>query len=210
MIKENDPSIEASDVIPMFPTLGWKIQLKAELHEVIDVKIWLCFTRNLCQLLRRGVVTQTKLLPLWRRFSVSGLRVNFVYKYVTSVTVVNYTLARSCVTGYDDGSIRCLEAIAERLRPFTMPNKKRFDSNVLVLIHDPRVNLMRVDFISCVIPFGKISLYSMCANPYILFPCLKYVLGHRFDPFRTINLKRACSADDPGSEDEIGIAHRMI
>jgi hypothetical protein len=28
----------ASDVIPMFPTLVWKIQLKAELHEVIDAK----------------------------------------------------------------------------------------------------------------------------------------------------------------------------
>jgi len=39
MIKEKDPSIEASDVIPMFPTLVWKIQLKAELHETIDAKI---------------------------------------------------------------------------------------------------------------------------------------------------------------------------
>ncbi len=30
---------EASDVIPMFPTFAWKIQLKAELHEAIDAKI---------------------------------------------------------------------------------------------------------------------------------------------------------------------------
>lgn len=39
MVKENAPWIEASDVIPMFPTLVWKVQLKAELHEVINAKI---------------------------------------------------------------------------------------------------------------------------------------------------------------------------
>ena len=39
MAKKNDPWIEASDVIPMFPTLAWKIQLKAELHEAVDAKI---------------------------------------------------------------------------------------------------------------------------------------------------------------------------
>ena len=39
MVK-NDPWIEASDVIPMFPTSVWKIQLKAEVHEAIDAKIF--------------------------------------------------------------------------------------------------------------------------------------------------------------------------
>ena len=39
MVKRNDPWIEASDVIPMFPTLVWKIQLWAKLHEVMDAKI---------------------------------------------------------------------------------------------------------------------------------------------------------------------------
>lgn len=39
MIKESTPWIEASDVIPMFPTLVWKIQLKAEFHDAIDAKI---------------------------------------------------------------------------------------------------------------------------------------------------------------------------
>jgi len=39
MVKERDPWIETSDVIPMFPTLVWKIQLKAELRDAIDVKI---------------------------------------------------------------------------------------------------------------------------------------------------------------------------
>lgn len=39
MVKERDPWIEASDVIPMFPTLVWKIQLNAELHDAIDAKI---------------------------------------------------------------------------------------------------------------------------------------------------------------------------
>ena len=39
MAKKNEPWIEASDVIPMFPTLVWKIQLKAEVNEAINAKI---------------------------------------------------------------------------------------------------------------------------------------------------------------------------
>lgn len=39
MVKENDPWIEASDVIRMFPTLVWKVELKLEFHEAIDAKI---------------------------------------------------------------------------------------------------------------------------------------------------------------------------
>ena len=39
MAKDSDPWIEASDVMPMFPTLVWKIQLKVQLHQVLDAKI---------------------------------------------------------------------------------------------------------------------------------------------------------------------------
>lgn len=39
MVKENDPWIEESDVISMFPTLVWQVQLNAELHQAIDAKI---------------------------------------------------------------------------------------------------------------------------------------------------------------------------
>jgi uncharacterized protein (TIGR02466 family) len=39
MGKETDPWIEALDVLPMFPTLIWKVQLKVELHHAIDVKL---------------------------------------------------------------------------------------------------------------------------------------------------------------------------
>lgn len=39
MAKEDTSWIEASDVIPMFPTLVWKIQLKAEFHDAINTKI---------------------------------------------------------------------------------------------------------------------------------------------------------------------------
>lgn len=39
MVKERDPWIETSDVIPMFPTLVWKIQLNAELRDAMDAKI---------------------------------------------------------------------------------------------------------------------------------------------------------------------------
>jgi len=39
MVKERRQWIEASDVIPMFPTLVWKISLKAPMHDAIDAKI---------------------------------------------------------------------------------------------------------------------------------------------------------------------------
>ncbi|HXM83008.1 MAG TPA: 2OG-Fe(II) oxygenase family protein [Burkholderiales bacterium] len=39
MANESDPWLEASDVVPMFPTLVWKVRLKAELREAIDAKI---------------------------------------------------------------------------------------------------------------------------------------------------------------------------
>ncbi len=39
MIKESDPWLQASDVIPMFPTLVWKILLKPELRDAIDAKV---------------------------------------------------------------------------------------------------------------------------------------------------------------------------
>jgi uncharacterized protein (TIGR02466 family) len=39
MDKENNRWRETSDVMPMFPTLLWKTQLKAEFHEPLDAKI---------------------------------------------------------------------------------------------------------------------------------------------------------------------------
>ena len=39
MVKESGPWLEASDVISMFPTLVWKILLKAELRDAIDAKV---------------------------------------------------------------------------------------------------------------------------------------------------------------------------
>jgi uncharacterized protein (TIGR02466 family) len=39
LVKKDDPWIEASDVIPMFPTLVWKVQLGAQLHEAMDARI---------------------------------------------------------------------------------------------------------------------------------------------------------------------------
>ncbi len=39
MVKQSDPWIETSDVIPMFPTLVWKIQLREKLRDAISAKI---------------------------------------------------------------------------------------------------------------------------------------------------------------------------
>ena len=50
MSKESDRWIEASDVVPMFPTLLWKIQLRAELRDAMDARI-LATIKNM----RRGL-----------------------------------------------------------------------------------------------------------------------------------------------------------
>jgi uncharacterized protein (TIGR02466 family) len=39
MGKEDNPWLEASDLIPMFPTLVWKILLKVELRDAIEAKV---------------------------------------------------------------------------------------------------------------------------------------------------------------------------
>lgn len=39
MAKRSSLWMEASDVIPMFPTLVWKIQLKPDFHEALDARI---------------------------------------------------------------------------------------------------------------------------------------------------------------------------
>jgi uncharacterized protein (TIGR02466 family) len=39
MARDIDPWMEASDVIPMFPTLVWKVQLTTDLREVLAAKI---------------------------------------------------------------------------------------------------------------------------------------------------------------------------
>ena len=36
MVDRNDPRIEASDVIPMFPTFVWKVSLRSELRDAMD------------------------------------------------------------------------------------------------------------------------------------------------------------------------------
>ena len=39
MARPSERWIETSDVVPMFPTLLWKIQLKPQLREGLDAKI---------------------------------------------------------------------------------------------------------------------------------------------------------------------------
>ena len=39
MAKDNEPWIEASDVTPMFPTLVWTLQLKADLRDAMQARI---------------------------------------------------------------------------------------------------------------------------------------------------------------------------
>ena len=55
MVNERNPWIEISDVIPMFPTLVWKIQINAELHDAMDAKILAALERIRRDLPKLGV-----------------------------------------------------------------------------------------------------------------------------------------------------------
>ena len=46
MPNPNDPWLESSDVMSMFPTLVWKLQLKAEFHQPIDERILAALRRQ--------------------------------------------------------------------------------------------------------------------------------------------------------------------
>jgi uncharacterized protein (TIGR02466 family) len=39
MVKEGNPWLETSDLIPMFPTLVWKFQLKPDVRDAVDARI---------------------------------------------------------------------------------------------------------------------------------------------------------------------------
>jgi uncharacterized protein (TIGR02466 family) len=45
MVNEGSAWLEASDVMPMFPTLVWKILLKAEMRDAIDAKVFATLDR---------------------------------------------------------------------------------------------------------------------------------------------------------------------
>ncbi len=46
MAKAKEPWIEASEVIPMFPTLVWKLQLKADLRAAMEARIRAALERS--------------------------------------------------------------------------------------------------------------------------------------------------------------------
>ena len=46
MSKESTPWVSSSDVIPMFPTLVWKVQLDPQLHKKIDAQVLAVLERS--------------------------------------------------------------------------------------------------------------------------------------------------------------------
>lgn len=48
MDERGNPWVESSDVVPMFPTLLWKLQLRSDRHEPMDEKVLTLLTRLRC------------------------------------------------------------------------------------------------------------------------------------------------------------------
>ena len=55
----------ASDVIPMFPTLVWKIELEAQLREAIDARVFAALARLRREVEPTPAETLARFLPAW-------------------------------------------------------------------------------------------------------------------------------------------------
>jgi len=98
MIKESDPWLQASDVIPMFPTLVWKILLKAELRDAIDAKVLTTLER-----LRRDLPT-LKPGDGWQSEQTLHKRDEFV-ELISCVSNVTKSILRFLRIGQEDFEI---------------------------------------------------------------------------------------------------------
>jgi uncharacterized protein (TIGR02466 family) len=141
--KESEGWIEASDVIPMFPTLVWKIQLKPDLHQAIDARI----VRSL-ERMRRDL-PQLQPAQGWQSEPVLHGREEF-QKLAACVTDAAKSVLRFLRIGYEDfeitGCWATVLAKGARHKAHTHPNN--FLSGVYyvrthpgadtVNFHDPR------------------------------------------------------------------------
>ena len=98
MVKESGPWIEASDVISMFPTLVWKILLKAELRDAIDAKVLTTLER-----LRRDLPT-LKPGDGWQSEQTLHKRDEFV-ELISCVSNVTKSILRFLRIGQEDFEI---------------------------------------------------------------------------------------------------------
>ena len=56
----------------------------------------------------------------------------------------------------------------------------------------------------------RVVLQTFRPNRDVLVPRVNQMVGHRFQAARSVHLQRVRSSEDPGREDEIGVAHRVI
>src|SRR5262249_40505643 len=98
-----------------------------------------------------------------------------------------------------------IEAVTEGLRGF-VPYRKCGHCDVTVPVNDAGRNFVRAHFAA-----GRVVMrWATQACVDVHLPCVEYVLGHGGDPAWAVNSQRLATSHEPGGENEIGIADRVI
>src|SRR5437588_4864133 len=144
--------------------------------------------------------------PIFLAHVETELAVNFVKENVAAVAVFDHAVARRAIAGEHDDFVRRLEPVAVSFLPGTMMNGERFHSYVPVLVNDAGLNLVHVHFVT-----GPVAvLEAVSANGDVFAVSGEQMVGHRFKSSGTIGLERIFSAENPRTEDEIGVTERVI
>src|SRR5437588_252307 len=144
--------------------------------------------------------------PIFLAHVETELAVSFVMKNVAAVAVSDHAVARRAIAGEHDDFVGRLEPVAISFLPGTVMNGERFHSYVPVLVNVAGLNLVPVHFVTSPVAV----LEAVGANGDVFAVSGEQMVGHRFESSRTIGLERIFSAENPRTEDEIGVTERVI
>ena len=128
-------------------------------------------------------------------------------QHITFLTVLNQRFARVRVARDDNRSIRRVEAIAERLRQFTVRIPEGRHRDVRILVDDARL-----DFRAARRPVrsATASPSRSCRDIDVDMPRLHDVARHIGQTRRPVDLERGAPPLDPRREDQIRVANGVI
>ena len=125
---------------------------------------------------------------------------------VAPVASLHDFVRRRRVAGNHDPPVLGVEAIPERILPGAMFHRKRRHGDVFVAIHDSRLNLMHVDFVS-----GCVRLLEPPqAQPHIFRPGFLDVCCHALEPAWPVSFKWLRPFQHPRSKNQVGIPERVV
>src|SRR5579863_1080871 len=135
-----------------------------------------------------------------------SLRIDFMQQQVAAFRELQQRGARRAVTRNDDGTVWCIDAITEGLRPGAMMDGNGRDLQSAIAINNSRFYLVNGDFVT-----GFVAvLQAVDANIDILLPGCLHMIHHSFGAGRAKQVQRRGSPEHPRREDKIRKAKRMV